>query len=309
MRILLALFLTYILYILIGPAGFHVPWEIIFYRAVRGGFAILAGASLSLSGVMLQALFSNPLVEPYILGVSSGATTGSLVAIFFLGLISPLALSGFSFLFSLLTVFLIFLLSAKLSPTREILLLTGISVGSTLTALNSILMMVKSREPASDLIFWLLGSLSGIGEKEILVSAVLLPFFAYSFLIHRELDLLLWGQEAESMGLNIRRSRVKIIIISTALTATVVSLSGVIGFVGLISPHISRKIYGWSHRKLIPASMGIGGLVLLSSDFIARNLISPAEVPVGLITSLVGAPLFLYLVMKRDKGSSLQELS
>ena len=300
MKLLIALFLSYGVYVLVGPAGFTLHGDILSYRIVRGLYAMIAGSALSLSGLMLQALFSNPLVEPYILGVSSSATTGSLIAIFFLGIVSAPLISGFSFFFSILMVVVLVFFLKKYFPSREALLLVGISAGSTLTAINSIIMLIKSRQPSSDLLFWLLGSLSGVGKRELLLIFLLLPLFVVSLFMHRELDLLLWGDEAFAMGLNQRKVYAEVLIISTALAATVVSLTGVIGFVGLISPHIGRRIFGWSHKKLIPASMLIGALVLLLSDFVARNLLSPTEIPVGLITSLIGAPLFLYLVMKRN---------
>ena len=300
MKLLIALFLSYVVYVLVGPAGFTLHGDILSYRIVRGLYAMIAGSALSLSGLMLQALFSNPLVEPYILGVSSSATTGSLIAIFFLGIVSAPLISGFSFFFSILMVVVLVFFLKKYFPSREALLLVGISAGSTLTAINSIIMLIKSRQPSSDLLFWLLGSLSGVGKRELLLIFLLLPLFVVSLFMHRELDLLLWGDEAFAMGLNQRKVYAEVLIISTALAATVVSLTGVIGFVGLISPHIGRRIFGWSHKKLIPASMLIGALVLLLSDFVARNLLSPTEIPVGLITSLIGAPLFLYLVMKRN---------
>ncbi|MCD6453769.1 MAG: iron ABC transporter permease [Candidatus Aminicenantes bacterium] len=300
MKLLIALFLSYGVYVLVGPAGFTLHGDILSYRIVRGLYAMIAGSALSLSGLMLQALFSNPLVEPYILGVSSSATTGSLIAIFFLGIVSAPLISGFSFFFSILMVVVLVFFLKKYFPSREALLLVGISAGSTLTAINSIIMLIKSRQPSSDLLFWLLGSLSGVGKRELLLIFLLLPLFVVSLFMHRELDLLLWGDEAFAMGLNQKKVYAEVLIISTALAATVVSLTGVIGFVGLISPHIGRRIFGWSHKKLIPASMLIGALVLLLSDFVARNLLSPTEIPVGLITSLIGAPLFLYLVMKRN---------
>jgi len=300
MKLLIALFLSYVVYVLVGPAGFTLHGDILSYRIVRGLYAMIAGSALSLSGLMLQALFSNPLVEPYILGVSSSATTGSLIAIFFLGIVSAPLISGFSFFFSILMVVVLVFFLKKYFPSREALLLVGISAGSTLTAINSIIMLIKSRQPSSDLLFWLLGSLSGVGKRELLLIFLLLPLFVVSLFMHRELDLLLWGDEAFAMGLNQKKVYAEVLIISTALAATVVSLTGVIGFVGLISPHIGRRIFGWSHKKLIPASMLIGALVLLLSDFVARNLLSPTEIPVGLITSLIGAPLFLYLVMKRN---------
>lgn len=299
--IYISLLFFFVLYMLAGPAGLLPSSEILIYRATRGIYAIIAGGALSLSGVMLQALFSNPLVEPYLLGVSSGATTGSLLAIFFLGVVSPLVVSGFSFSFALFMVIVLFALSRRFFPSREALLLVGISVGSILTALNSIIMLIKSKNPSSDLLFWLLGSLAGIGKREVMISLLLLPGFLYVLFLRRELDMLLWGEESEFMGLNLKKVQGQVLILATVFAAVVVSLSGVIGFVGLISPHIARRIYGWTHKKLLSASIAVGALVLLVSDFLARNLLSPTEIPVGLITSLIGAPLFLYLVMKKER--------
>lgn len=293
----LILILSFAVYLLSGPGTPSFP--ILSYRFFRGVFALISGAYLSASGVLLQAVFNNPLVEPYILGVSAGASTGALLAIYFLALSSPLWVSGLSFLSAVACVGLVFLISVKLHPSRETLLLVGLSMGAFLTAINSIIMLIKSQNPTSDLVFWLLGSLSGINREEVLILLLGLPFLVFSLFLHRRLDLLLWGREAEAMGLALWETRALVLVISTVLAAIVVSEAGVIGFVGLISPHIARRLWGYPHRKLLPGALGIGALVLLLSDLLSRVLLSPWELPVGLITALIGAPLFLYLTLRR----------
>ncbi len=292
------LLISFFLYLLLGPGQAH--GVILNYRLFRGIFAIISGAYLSVSGVLLQAVFNNPLVEPYILGVSAGASTGALVSIYLLGLSAPLWVSGFSFASAVVCVGLVFALSVNLHPSKETLLLVGLSAGAFLTAINSILMLVKSHNPTSDIVFWLLGSLAGAGLRQVEILLGALPLLILSILFSRRLDLLLWGKEAETMGLTLWKTRAGALAISTVLTALVVSQVGVIGFVGLISPHIARKIWGYPHRKLLPGAVAIGGIVLLLSDLLSRVLLSPWEIPVGLITALVGAPLFLYLTLRKS---------
>ncbi len=292
------LLLSFALYILMGPGGLPSSAQVLSYRLFRGLFAVLAGSYLSTSGLLLQAVFQNPLVEPYILGVSAGASTGALVGLYILSLSSVYALSLSSFVFALLCVGFVYFLARTLHPSRETLLLVGLSTGAFLTALNSILMLLKSENPSADLIFWLLGSLSGTGLREVVVLLLALPAMVLPLTKTAHLDLLLWGREAETMGLNYKRTQAWVLFAATLLSAAVVSLAGVIGFVGLISPHIGRRIWGWSHKKLLPGAMLMGATVLLLSDLISRTLLSPWEIPVGLITALVGAPLFLYLALR-----------
>ncbi len=292
------LVLSFALYLLAGPGGFPPPGQVLYYRLFRGLFAMLAGSYLSISGLLLQTVFQNPLVEPYILGVSAGASTGALIAIYIFALSSLYLISLSSFIFALLCVGFVYFLARKLHPSKETLLLVGLSTGAFLTALNSIIMLLKSENPSADLIFWLLGSLSGAGPREVLVLLLALPFMVFPLMRPAHLDLLLWDREAETMGLNYRRTQAWVLFFATFLAAAVVSLAGVIGFVGLISPHIGRRIWGWSHKKLLPGAMLTGAAVLMLSDFLSRALLSPWEIPVGLITALVGAPLFLYLTLR-----------
>ncbi len=289
---------SFIIYLLAGPGGIPHSSQVLSYRLFRGLFAMLAGSYLSISGLLLQTVFQNPLVEPYILGVSAGASTGALIGIYILALSSLYAISLSSFIFALLCVGFVYFLAKNLHPSKETLLLVGLSTGAFLTALNSIMMLLKSENPSADLIFWLLGSLSGAGSKEVLVLLLALPFMLLPLVKPTHLDLLLWDREAETMGLNYRRTQAWALFSATLLSAAVVSLAGVIGFVGLISPHIGRRIWGWSHKKLLPGAMLMGAMVLLLSDLLSRALLSPWEIPVGLITALVGAPLFLYLTLR-----------
>lgn len=305
-KIILSLILViavFMLYLFVGPGKLN---PVIFkYRLFRAMAAVAVGASLSLAGVMLQCLFRNPLAEPFILGVSSGATTGALTAIFIFHMFSPWKISFLSFLFAFLSVSVVFLLYRLAGqPSVETLLLSGIALAALLNALNSIVTLLFSRNPMVDLFFWLLGSLASVNPSgTIALVFVFLLVFLMSFFNSTRMDLLLWGEElAESLGGHAEITKVLLIFLSSLVTAMAVSLSGIIGFVGLISPHIARKLVGYRHIRLLPMAVITGAGVLLAADLVARNVMAPQEIPVGIISSIIGAPLFLALIFRRKKG-------
>lgn len=287
----------------IADAQFAIIWNVRLPRVILG---ILVGSSLSVAGVSFQGLLKNPMSDPYILGVSSGAALGATIAI-----INHLEYVkyGFSsitfaaFIGAIISVFIVYnigRINNKLSTNT--LLLAGVAVGQFFTAIMSFLMVVNSND-MSKIIYWTMGSLSGKGWNPvkslsipILLTIVVLIYYS------KELNILLTGDEtAKSMGVNVERTKRIILVLGTLLTSLVVSVSGIIGFVGLIIPHIARIIFGPDHKILLPCSAIVGAIFMIITDTISRTLISPVEIPVGIITAMFGGPFFIYLLRSKKK--------
>lgn len=273
-------------------------------RLPRVLLSFLVGGGLSLGGAVLQGVFQNPLVDPYILGVSSGAAFGAVVAILsgiYFGLFTvPLC----AFLSALGTVFFVFRLArvGRKMPL-EVLLLAGLAVGFFFSALIS-LGMFLSGENLHQVVFWTMGGFWGRSWGNVWM---VLPFFALGVPIllsfGRELNAFLLGEKvAESLGIDVERTKRLLLAVVALLVASCVATSGVIGFVGLVVPHVLRLLGFQDHRKLLPLSLCVGGVVLLLADTLARSIIHPVELPVGVVTSLLGAPFFVYLLCQRKKG-------
>lgn len=289
----------------------HIPdsyrtiiWSIRLPRVLLG---VLVGASLSTAGAAFQGMLRNPMADPYVLGISSGAALGASVSIVFnlhINLLGFSTISIFAFIGGLITVFVVYNI-AKVRQRVPItsLLLSGVAVGQFLTAIISFLMVVYSRD-MNKIIYWTLGSLAGKGwEPLIKISMpVILSIIAMNFFA-RDLNIMLTGEEsAHSLGVQVEKIKLYILILGTFMTSMVVSISGIIGFVGLIIPHIVRIIVGPDHRILLPSSGLIGGIFMIFADTIARTIISPIEIPVGIITALFGGPFFIYLLRKRKRS-------
>lgn len=273
-------------------------------RLPRIFLSLLVGGGLALSGAVLQGLFQNPLVDPYILGVSSGAAFGAVMAILsrvYFGLFTvPLC----AFLSALGTAFLVFHLArvGRRMPL-EVLLLSGLAVGFFFSALISLGMFLSGKD-LHQVVFWTMGGFWNRGWSEV---KVVLPLFAVgvSFLLSfsRELNAFLLGEKvAESLGVDVERLKRWLLLVVALLVASCVATSGVIGFVGLVVPHILRLVGFRDHRLLLPLSLCTGGMVLLFADTLARSIIHPVELPVGVVTSLLGAPFFVYLLRQRKRG-------
>ncbi len=271
-------------------------------RLPRAILAGLVGAGLSVSGATFQALLRNPLADPYILGVSSGAAVGAILAILLgLGTFSfglPLA----SFLGALLTVLIVFYFGrqdGKIHPNT--LLLAGVITGSFLSALIMFFISVSQKEELHTIIFWLMGDFSFSNARAILIifPYILLGFFLL-YLRSRHLNLILSGEEnAVQLGVDVEKLKLVSYLSASLITAASVSVCGLIGFVGLIIPHAVRLIFGPDHRVLIPASALVGASFLIASDTVARTLLAPTELPVGVITAVFGGPFFIYLLKTR----------
>jgi iron complex transport system permease protein len=277
----------------------NIPILITQVRMPRIFGAILAGGALAVSGAAYQGLFRNPMVSPDILGVSSGAGFGAAMAIVFsMGVVG---IQAMAFLCGLLAVGLSLVLSRMMANYDKILVLvlSGMIVGSLFSALLSLMKYVADSESKlPDITFWLMGSLSALSMKELkiifpMVVCALLPMFLSSW----KLNILSFGdEEAQTLGLNTRRLRILIICSASLLTASVVSVTGLIGWVGLIIPHFTRFVVGPNHKVLLPASFLTGAAFMLWVDDLSRS-VSTLEIPLGIITAMIGAPLF-FIVLK-----------
>ncbi len=276
-------------------------------RLPRILLAGLVGAALSVAGATMQGLFRNPMASPSIIGISYGAAFGAAMTMV-LGiswLTGDMAVPAMAFLFSFVTLFLVYMISRNRNGyvPVETLLLAGIAVGSLFSALVSA-MEYFAGEKLSGVVFWLMGGFYqttwvqvGISFFPIVAGCVVIMFLAH------ELNVMMVGEEqAGNLGINVNRVRIMLLLASSLLTAIAVSFCGIIGFVGLIIPHVVRIIVGPDHRILIPCSIVGGALFMIWTDMVARTIIAPAELPVGIITSLVGAPFFIYLLMSRKRS-------
>jgi iron complex transport system permease protein len=272
-------------------------------RLSRAVLAFLVGAALALSGAILQGYFRNPMADPFVVGVSSGASLGAVLAT---ALGFEAAAFGFSgpgllaFISGLGIVSLVYALSLRRGGFKlETILLTGIAAGALASALTSFFLFMRS-DSYDQAVFWLLGSfqLAEWGQVATIAPWIVLCLLA-SVWLARDMDLLALGDEtAQALGSPVRRVRKVFLAMSALLAALSVAVSGVIGFVGLVVPHWVRLLIGPSHRSLFVSSALAGGTFLLYCDLLARNLL-PAELPIGVITAAVGAPFFLYLLHKK----------
>ena len=264
--------------------------------------ACLVGCSLSAAGAAFQGVFKNPMASPDILGASSGAAFGAALAIL-LG-VSTQFITIFAFVSSILTVVLVFLIAQRAPGQRTVnLILAGIMVGSLFSAGTSYLKLVA--DPSNQLpaiTYWLMGSLSGVRLSSILPAAIPMAAGLVPLLLLRwRLNLLSLGEsEARALGVNTDLLRAVLILCATLITAASISVSGVIGWVGLVIPHLCRKLIGSDNRGLLPCSMLVGASFLLFVDDVSRNLLA-TEIPIGILTAVIGAPFFIWLLLRKEK--------
>ena len=281
----------------IGDMEDHIIWQIHIPRMLLGA---LVGMSLAISGTALQGLLLNPLADPYMIGVSSGAAVGAGIAVL-LGL-SALFVPLFAFVSALLAVTVVYML-ARRGNTVSILtfVLAGVVVGAFTWAALTFILTVAPNQTLEKIVFWTMGSLAG-SEPWSRVT-LLAPFAVIGGLVlyafARDLNIFALGEEsAKYLGLKVESLKLIIIVATTMLTAAAVSVSGTIGFIGLMVPHIARRIVGPDNRLLLPASALLGAILMIAADAVARAAMAPTEIPVGVITALLGAPFFLYLLRK-----------
>lgn len=280
-----------------SQAQFYIVWNL---RLPRILSALIAGAVLSVSGVVFQSVFRNPMADPYVLGISSGASFGVALAIL-AGMMPTWAgswgLPCSAWIGAMATALLIFLLSGRSGWSQTTLLLTGVALNYLLSALMTLLMYLN-HEQLDQVLFWTLGSFGTSDWTKLIVMLLsgLITTVPLLFM-HRELDLLLLDEtSAISSGLSIRFWRIMLLVIATAAVATVVAFCGVIGFIGLMAPHLVRIIIGPKHKRLLPCSLVVGALLMLLADTLSRTVMGSTELPVGVVTSIAGAPLFIILL-------------
>ncbi|KOY84214.1 corrinoid ABC transporter permease [Lysinibacillus macroides] len=287
----------------------NIFWKIRLPRVLLAG---LVGASLAIAGAAFQGLLKNPLADPYTLGVSSGASVGAVMTIFFsisIPMAGLYALPIFSMLGAILTMIIVmtFARAVDRSLKMETLILTGVIFSSFLGSLIS-LMIALSGEELRQVVSWLLGSVSMRGWPYV---QMIIPFVLIGSLMlwtqRRELNVLLYGEErAKHLGVNVKRSKYLILAGGSMLTGAAVAVSGTIGFVGLVVPHMTRMIWGADHRHVLPLSFLNGATLLIICDLVARTIILPRELPIGVITAFIGAPVFSYIFYKQRKSKGVR---
>jgi len=279
----------------------NIVWEIRLPRAILGS---IVGAALAVSGTALQGIFRNPLVSSGMLGVSSGAGFGAALAILLFH--NTLMIYLFAFFFGIAAVFCSYIIGRIYDTAPAIMLvLGGVIISSIFSALLSLIKYIADpQEDLPSIIFWLMGSLASASYKNIMISSIPIIIGITGLIIMRwRLNVLSMGErDALSMGLNVNFDRVIIIICTTLATAGAVSVSGIIGWIGLVIPHIGRIIAGNDNRILIPASISLGACFLVIIDNLGR-IITGGEIPLSILTAIVGGPFFIYL-LKRTKGGS-----
>lgn len=283
-----------------------IIWNIRLPRVLLG---FCVGASLALAGAAFQGLLRNPLADPYTIGVSSGASLGAVFVIFFqfsiIGL-GSFTLPVVAIISGFLTLFLVFGL-VKLSSRNlaiETIILAGIIVSSFIGAIVSLIISLSDRDSMTQIIYWLYGS---VGMRNWTHVQLIVPFMVLGSLIlffnHRELNALALGEDAaDHIGVDVRKRKIFILIGASLLTGAAVAVSGSIGFVGLVIPHLIRLITGPNHRHVLPLSMLVGGAFLILADLVSRTIIAPKELPIGVITALIGAPVFALLLIRERLG-------
>lgn len=292
-----------------GDAARSVTGDVIIWqiRAPRVVLAMLVGAGLAVVGVAVQAMVRNPLADPYVLGVESGAAAGAVAVIYFLGpfSVSLLSPSLGAFLAALATMALVFALArsgGRVSSLR--LLLVGVALSYGLSSFTSFV-LYSSHDPAAQqqVMFWMLGSLGGATWSQVpFVLGVVVAGAACYWWWSRRLNALALGDaSATSLGIDPDRTRIALFLVSSAMVAAIVSTVGPIGFVGLVVPHVARMFVGADHRRVLPASILVGAAYLVVVDLVSRVIFAPSEVPIGVVTAMLGTPFFLWLL--RSRGS------
>ena len=292
--------------VLAATTGFGTPEAtdrliILDIRLPRVLLAIIVGGGLSVAGAMLQALLRNPLAEPYILGISSGGTMGTILALGLSAGISTFTAPVASFAGSALVMFLVYGIARRhgqLDP--YMLLLAGIMVGAFFNA--AVLLTVSFfHEELRNVFLWLMGNLSGARFETLAVAGPLtLAACLPAFFLAKRYNLIATGDDAAAqLGVDVRVLRRWSYLLASVITGAVVSVSGVVGFVGLLIPHMCRILFGPDHRLLMPSSFLMGATFLVLADTLARTIIAPAEIPVGAVTAALGAPVFVYLLRRK----------
>ncbi|MEM4566080.1 MAG: iron ABC transporter permease [Archaeoglobaceae archaeon] len=293
--------------------GNPVLWNVRIPRIIT---AIFVGASLAIAGAVMQCILKNPLASPFTLGISQGAAFGAAIAIVYFGagqmhrvgealtIFNPYVVPIFAFFGSLISAFVILALAKLRDLSPEAIVLAGVAMSALFQAGVMLIQYFATDVQVASIVFWTFGDVARARWIEIyLIIAVFVICFIYFFYRRWDYNSLLAGDEtAISLGVKPQRIRLEGMLLSSFLTAVCVSFTGIIGFIGLVAPHIVRLTIGGDYRFLIPSSALVGALVLLASDTVGRTVISPVIIPVGIITSIVGAPMFIYLLLRGGKS-------
>lgn len=279
-----------------------VIWQVRLPRVLTGA---MVGAALAVSGAVLQGLFRNPLASPSVLGVASGASLGAVLAIFFgLAATQFWALPLFAFIGALLTLFVVYGIATRGGHTPvATLLLAGVAAGAFNVAMSSFVLAIalQNWEVGKSIVYWTMGGLEArTWDHVLLIAPLLAAGLALVMAYPRDLDALLLGEtHAASLGVDVARTRLVLLLVTALLTAAAVAVAGGIGFIGLVVPHIVRLLAGPHHRRLLPLSALLGALVLVAADLALRILPAADEVPLGVVTAVMGAPFFMYLLLRQ----------
>jgi iron complex transport system permease protein len=283
------------------PADDPVRLVVMKIRLPRIILAGIAGFALALGGVVFQAILRNPLADPFILGVSSGSAFGAVLAIFF-GLGFSFGVPVFSFCGALLTIYLVMSMGAKrMGMESSTILLTGVIINAFFTAVIMFFISVSADERLHSMLFWLYGDLSRSRISQLgFIAVIVLGVFVWLYSLSKELNIITTGDDiAAQLGVNVDTTKKTCLLLVSLLMGLVVAFSGLIGFVGLIVPHLARMAFRADHRMLMPVAALGGAIFLIAADTLARTLVSPGELPVGVITAFMGAPFFILLLRKR----------
>jgi iron complex transport system permease protein len=284
------------------PAQDQIVWH---FRLPRTLLAAVAGAALAVAGTVLQAVIRNPLADPYVLGASSGASLGAVMALVMGAAVPGLAVSGGAFLGAAVAGLLVFVLATKGGRVEALrLVLAGVALSYLFSAATSWITVTADHGKLPGLVFFLLGSVSAATWPMLTIpAAVALVGVVYAFLRGGHLNAVMTGDEtATSLGIDVSRFRVEALVLTSLLTGAVVAVAGGIGFVGMVVPHVCRILVGGDHRRLVPVAALGGAIFLVVIDVIARTAATPRDLPIGIVTAAVGAPFFIWLLRRRPLG-------
>ena len=291
------------------PGHFHsdwfsdtIVWELRLHRIL---LTIVAGTGLAIAGAVMQGILKNPLASPFTLGISSAASFGAALAIVLgAGFVEgEWLIIGNAFVFTLLASMTVYGLAKYKGITPETMILAGIAIMYLFQAMTSFLQYVGHAEQVQEVVFWMMGSMGRSSwDKVWIVTAVLAICSPYLLLKSWDINALGAGDEtATSLGVNVEKTRAISMMAVSIITASIICFTGTIGFIGLVSPHITRMVIGGDHRFLLPASALVGAILLLGADTLARTILAPLILPVGIMTAFLGVPFFVYLFMRRKK--------
>ena len=291
------------------PATFETTWfmDTIVWglRLHRIAMAILGGIGLAVAGAVMQGILKNPLASPFTLGISSAAGFGATLAIImgagFVG--GEYLIVGNAFVFTFISSLIVLGLAKYKGISPETMILAGIAVMYIFSAMTSFMQYMGDAEQVQGVVFWMMGSLGRSDWSKVAIVAIILAL-SIPYLVLRSWDINAMGtgdETARSLGVNVERTRVICMMLVSVIVASIVCFTGTIGFIGLVSPHITRMVIGGDHRFLLPASGLVGGFLLLSADTLARTILAPVILPVGIMTAFMGVPFFVYLFMRRKK--------